>query len=173
MCARYTHADTRLIRDQMVRSVAYDPSPSPSPSAGEVMEAHSVAERLGRILIVTSPRSSLILQAETRRMVIGQRSPHRSPTDSEVTIRPSDPGWRRRSIPPNLPTLVVIPPTPLEGSVYLPDEPVYAHEEDEEADRGRAGWREMMAAWLGHACFVPIKLCLYASRSGSVASRVA
>ncbi|TXT04115.1 uncharacterized protein COLE_07812 [Cutaneotrichosporon oleaginosum] len=98
------------------------------------------------------------------------RSPVRSPTDSEVTIRASD--WRTPS--PSTPRVRIIPPTPLEGPARLPDEPEYfggAVEEEEER-----GWWTTVAGWAGMACFLPVKLCVYASRaskSGTVASRVA
>lgn len=110
------------------------------------------------------------------------RSPVRSaacsPTDSEVTIRASD---RRSSTTsssstPRTPRVRIIPPTPLEESARLPDEPQYPHEPDEAEEDRRRGWWSTVVAWAGVACFLPVKLCVYASRaskSDTVASRVA
>jgi hypothetical protein len=97
-------------------------------------------------------------------------SPTCSPTDSEVTIRASDPRWYSSVSSPPTPRVRIIPPTPLEGSLRLPDEPEYAPEEEER------GWWGTVAGWAGIACFLPVKLCVYASRaskSGDMASRVA
>lgn len=96
------------------------------------------------------------------------RCASRSPTDSEVTIRPSDPGWRRRSSP-RTPQLLVIPPTPLEegdAEGIRWREPEYPDDDED------GGWWGKLRDWMGVACFVPIKLCLYAKRSGGVSGRV-
>ncbi|BEJ12997.1 hypothetical protein CspHIS471_0301710 [Cutaneotrichosporon sp. HIS471] len=108
----------------------------------------------------------------TRRMVArSPSSPIYSPNESDVTIRASD----HHSSTPSTPRVRIIPPTPLEEPAGLPDEPHYPYEPEEEEVRG-GGWWSAVVGWAGLACFLPIKLCVYASRasrSETVASRVA